>query len=235
MFPFFPRFWYVFSNRVSSAESNLIFAEITKNRASRNTYSSIFNHFPLNFLNSTLVIWELMDKKLEFNISTGYESYVKSVFKSMESKNIENCGPHFNYKLDRNEKFKIMAEYWKQCSKIMQSLSVSFGFEYFHFLQPNQHVANSKKFTELEKLFTITMPNDPDFFGNIATEGYPYLINSGKELRKEGVEFEDLTMIFKDVKEEVYRDPCCHINLIGNEIIAKKIAETIISRVSGKH
>jgi len=231
LFPFFPRFWYVFSNRVSSAESNLIYADISQNKIKKNSYMSLFNHFPLNFSNASLMLWELLDKKLEFKISSGYQMYVKSVFNSMESKNIENCGPSFDYGLDRDHKYKILASYWKQCSKMMQSLAIPFGFEYFHFLQPNQHVAGSKPFTEVEKMFIVTYPNDPDFFGNIATEGYPHLIRTGKELKNEGVQFEDLTMVFKDTKETIYRDPCCHINKNGNEIMAKKMAERISIRM----
>lgn len=235
LFPFFPRFWYVFSNRVSNAESNLLFAEIVKDRESKSQYKSFFNHFPLSFSNTGLVLWEILDRRLDYKINMGYDKYVKSVFRSMKEKNIENYGPKFDYSLPREKQFQLMASFWKQCSKMIDALSVNMKFKYFHFLQPNQHLAESKSFSDDEKMFAGVKSNNPGDFNNIASNGYPYLINSGKELKNEGVEFEDLTMIFKNHKETIYRDPCCHINMLGNEIIAKKMAETIIKNMSLKN
>ncbi len=39
--------------------------------------------------------------------------------------------------------------------------------------------------------------------------------------------FVDLTRIFADVRETIYRDACCHYNRTGNEMIAERMAREI--------
>ena len=56
--------------------------------------------------------------------------------------------------------------------------------------------------------------------------GYPLLIQKGKALAASGVAFRDLTQIYRDVAEPVYRDECCHVNLRGNRILARAMAES---------
>jgi hypothetical protein len=59
--------------------------------------------------------------------------------------------------------------------------------------------------------------------------GYPLLIESGAELAERGVRFVDLTMIFADVRETIYRDACCHYYQSGYEMIAERMAREIIA------
>ncbi len=58
--------------------------------------------------------------------------------------------------------------------------------------------------------------------------GYPLLLALSKDLKKEGIEFHDITMIFKDEKETIYRDDCCHLNKKGNDVLAHHIGQTIL-------
>ncbi len=46
----------------------------------------------------------------------------------------------------------------------------------------------------------------------------PEVLNSGIEV-----------MVFRDVRQPVYSDSCCHLNLTGNEIMARAIGEAIAS------
>ena len=108
----------------------------------------------------------------------------------------------------------------------MNTLAKANNFDYFHFLQPNQYVKNSKKLTEWEQRYTFYYGDDYTY--KIAVEyGYPFLLAYGENLIEQNVNFTDLTMIFEQITETAYEDMCCHVNKFGNDIVAKKIAETI--------
>ena len=54
--------------------------------------------------------------------------------------------------------------------------------------------------------------------------GYPKLVAAGRRLQAEGVCFHDLTGLFQSVEEPVYIDPCCHLNEVGERMLAEAIA-----------
>ena len=41
--------------------------------------------------------------------------------------------------------------------------------------------------------------------------------------------FHDLTGIYRDVEATVYKDDCCHVNALGNQLMAAGIREAILS------
>ena len=49
-----------------------------------------------------------------------------------------------------------------------------------------------------------------------------------EKCEKEGIQFHDITMIFKDEKETIYSDDCCHLNKKGNDVLAHHIGQTIL-------
>ena len=53
------------------------------------------------------------------------------------------------------------------------------------------------------------------------------MIEAGRELRKEGIEFHDFTELFKTEARTVYKDSCCHYNDLGNEILVQQIARIV--------
>ena len=60
-----------------------------------------------------------------------------------------------------------------------------------------------------------------------AIAGYPLLIEAGEDLLREGVDFHDLTPIFRDHEEDIYRDRCCHFNARGSKIVGRRLAEAV--------
>ena len=74
------------------------------------------------------------------------------------------------------------------------------GIAYAHFLQPNQRVEGSKPMEPQERKVAIK----PSRYAPGVVGGYPLLRQEGDELRKAGVRFHDLTMIFQDVEEPLY-------------------------------
>jgi hypothetical protein len=94
----------------------------------------------------------------------------------------------------------------------------------FVFLQPNQYIEGSKEFSELEKTTVL----DAVQFGHVAK----YMRRFKDELpgmKKAGVKVHDLAAIFKQTKDTVYIDKCCHLNDRGNEIMAQAIVSAIVN------
>jgi hypothetical protein len=54
------------------------------------------------------------------------------------------------------------------------------------------------------------------------------LSSIGEELRKRGVRFTDLTMIFRETTEPTYLDDCCHYTDFGEILVAEAIAGAIV-------
>ncbi len=54
----------------------------------------------------------------------------------------------------------------------------------------------------------------------------------GGELLEAGVNFHDLTEIFVDRPEKLYRDNCCHVNAAGSEIMAETIGAAVVASLA---
>ena len=99
---------------------------------------------------------------------------------------------------------------------------------YWHFLQPNQYVKNSKALSEEEGKIAF---NTEAIYKKPAEQGYPALIRAGYELANSNIQFHDLTNIFKDHAESVYEDDCCHLNKNGNEILGDTIGKLMVEDI----
>ncbi len=93
-------------------------------------------------------------------------------------------------------------------------------------LQPNQYVAGSKPFSAEER---------ERFLGNTAirrfvVSGWPRLQSTFASSGADGVAVVDLTGMFGDVTETVYADDCCHLNELGNRLMAERILAELASR-----
>jgi hypothetical protein len=116
------------------------------------------------------------------------------------------------------------AEVWARASLEMAQLCAGFGIRYVHFLQPNQYLPGSKTLTDEERAAAY----DPDVAETQRVErAYPLLSARGRELRAQGVSFIDLTMLFRGERRSVYGDTCCHLNRLGNELMAAAIAGAV--------
>jgi hypothetical protein len=102
-------------------------------------------------------------------------------------------------------------------------LCVENQIRYFHFLQPNQYLAGSKPIGPDERKFV----SDKSPFARPVRVGYPMLRARAPQLLEAGVAFTDLTQVFADHPEPIYRDDCCHVTDEGDQIIASAIARGI--------
>jgi len=170
------------------------------------------------------VFWELVDRGLESRTATDRGELNEALLaRESAMRTYEAAGPARPYE-SAETRYQDLAAYWKNTSILLHQKARAYGFRYFHFLQPNQYVADSKPMGPEER--AIALP--PTYaYRKSATPGYPRLIAAGKQLSALGVPFRDLTMLFREVEEPVYSDGCCHFNARGNELIAQEVARVI--------
>lgn len=125
---------------------------------------------------------------------------------------------------DEDELYEQCVQIWKRSSLQLHGVCQANGIRYYHFLQPNQYVPDSKDITEE----TRSSAWEQDYLARTPVEkGYPLLVREGGNLTAAGVSFTDLTQLFRDHPELIYKDACCHLNDHGNDLMAQKIAEVI--------
>jgi len=57
---------------------------------------------------------------------------------------------------------------------------------------------------------------------------FPRMQVAASRLKSAGVRFSDLTRVFAEHPEPIYKDNCCHVLPAGDVIMAKAIAATIL-------
>ena len=121
---------------------------------------------------------------------------------------------------DETTRLNELVQIWHRCSTLMHRTCESAGIRYFHFLQSNQYLPDSKPLSSQELKTAVTKNS---IYREWVEKGYPALKQDGDKLVDEGVSFFDLTMAFSASHETVYIDDCCHFGTAGNEILADAI------------
>ena len=114
------------------------------------------------------------------------------------------------------------ARFWYRSSVMLARLSALAGADYYHFLQPNQYAPGAKPLSPEERE-TAYAPRG--FYKSVVERGYPLLRAFHRDLSGQGFNYFDLTGIFADHSETLYRDKCCHLNARGNELLAAAMAQ----------
>ena len=136
---------------------------------------------------------------------------------------LERQGPQWDFQ-DEYELRRMALRVWYRGSVMLADLSRTSGAEYYHFLQPNQYVPDSKPLTDAE----LAVAYDPENRAiGIYRDAYPQLQRLGDELRQQGINYHDLTQIFADSRETLYKNDCCHLNARGNELLAASMVRRL--------
>ena len=135
----------------------------------------------------------------------------------------QSFGPDYDFN-DWNRFHDDVAAIWANSSLAMHALAVGRGARYYHFLQPNQYIEGSKLLSTLEKEKFVLKKGS---YGNVYKAAHNNITSSGDSLRETGVNYTDLTYLFKDTSRTLYIDNCCHLNQDGYSVIAKKISDII--------
>ena len=117
-----------------------------------------------------------------------------------------------------------VARFWYRSSLTLAQLAATAGADYYHFLQPNQYVPDSKPFSPEERESAYAPFG---FYKPLIEQGYPLLREFNKDLTDAGVNYFDLTGIFADNRETLYIDACCHLNDRGYELLAAAMVQRL--------
>jgi len=231
VFPFYPRIWNFYSKKSLNYGSTVQFAKLVNIKQKQENLSSIFSKSLLNYSNFCLILWNLLDNRYEQQIQLTYLKLVE-----ISSSDGSGSGALKYHYVNNDQYFADQVDKWARASRQIHNLGVTNGFTYFHFLQPNQYVKNSKVFSEEEKqIADVDAYKDKPFpwhpsiraYKWPATIGYPHLKDTGGKLKNDNVNYTDLTMIFKEEKRTVYGDACCHFYKLGYDIVAAEIGGVI--------
>jgi len=226
--PSYPRSYRAYTSKSFSKKMLYLISEVIRSKVNRIEYGTYFLSSPLRYSHFALSLY-LVLSKMEYNKQLEFDKEVKNELVNRTLKNkisAQERGPDYAFSKP-DEVITYSSGIWYRTSVIMQQICKGNNFKYFHFLQPNQYVKGSKVLTDWERNNAFA---DKDYcYRQVVEFGYPSLIEHGKNLKRQGLNFHDLTGIFKDVPSDIYKDDCCHYNQVGNDILAKKIAEIVTS------
>ncbi|WP_165221039.1 hypothetical protein [Aquisphaera insulae] len=221
VFPAFPRGWHsrigVNDPVLGRARARLLTIE-----EQRSDLARWYSGFPWRYSLLFNLAWEYRDRRL------GWEAYriLEGYSRSSESRGpYVVTGPPVDFATPE-ALFEHLAMIWANSSSLMNQLCRGRGIGYFHFLQPNQYLPDSKPMGRAERE-TAIIPDHPYRRG--VEMGYPLLIRRGRTLAEAGVSFHDLTGIFSDHPGAIYADSCCHYNQAGYDLMARAIARAILA------
>jgi hypothetical protein len=170
-----------------------------------------------------LVVWYTIKTRTEKQL-LDLDGSLRELLKIEKHTDPQETGPDYSPATER-ALFEDCVRLWSQSSEQIWKGCRANEVAYYHFLQPNQYVAGSKPFNDWERRHILGGSENLSRKG--VENGYPGLIASGRALRGEGLPFTDLTQLFADRTETLYRDNSCHFNDRGYELLARKIAQVI--------
>ncbi len=227
VFPFFPRDWFGRVHTLRRPELLAMIGQSALLQKRRKSWSRIGSRVPFRYHILSNVLWEYYDDRLARQRSDVQLALDQYEVKSKDQLNYLVTGPSFDYQ-DEAALYRDLANVWQRSSIQMHNLCAANDVEYFHFLQPNQYLVGSKIMTQEERSVAIS-ENQPYRRG--VGPGYPRLIEAGEELRRRGISFHDLTMLFANNDETLYIDTCCHLNERGYGMIAEAIGKVLYEEV----
>jgi hypothetical protein len=219
--PFYPYMWKVHARRRPDARAAEQMGRVQMIRARREALRGWFGRGLALRSAFLLALWDFLDQREVARLRAETLALKRALAESPPTP--ETSGPLVRFSDDESMYLEFV-EVWARSSLELAVLCRGMGIRYVHLLQPSQYLPGSKALTAEER----EVAYDPDVAdtGRVAT-AYPMLIERGRELAEQGVDFVDLTMLFEDEPETVYRDTCCHLNGLGNARLATAVARAI--------
>jgi hypothetical protein len=220
----FPRNWHLYARLGLDVPQSLNLARIELLSARRERWRSLLRGTP--FSRSAFLLSAVGAADRYFEGETAREDALLRERLAASEPDFQISGPFEPYQ-DGVRIFDDLVALWKNSSLQMAYLARSNGVRYLHFLQPNQYVRGSKQLTPKERRIAIRKGPAPHKI--VVREAYGALSREGADLRARGVEFHDLTGLFREEKRTIYEDDCCHVNPLGNRLMADAIASAILA------
>lgn len=224
----YPRMW---TYRIGRRPDGRILAEFYRSeeiRAERQQLARNISRSWLRGLALRQVLWKVQDIQLEREAVALMQAMVS--VNSLDANTFERNGPG-EPPSPIPEQMAKCVDLWERSSLQLQAIADFHGITYVHALQPNQYVAGSKPMTDEEAGKAI---DRLCMYCESVENGYALLQQRGAALRARGVNFVDLTDIFKEIETPLYIDTCCHVNRLGNELMAERVAQEILRALNRK-
>jgi hypothetical protein len=130
----------------------------------------------------------------------------------------------------RAESKSLQVEIWKKHIGLQRQVERTRGVPAYFFLQPNQYLQNSKPLSVEERATAINSD-----VADINHAQISILRRAVQDLATKGVPVFDLTGIFQETPATVYVDACCHMNELGNQIMAQHIVSVLAEQAMGNN
>ena len=161
------------------------------------------------------ISWYYLHDLLYRVVKESESAYYEKEFVVHQSEDLRKTPPR--------EVMNELISIWKKYTRLEDDLvRKRTGKPVVFFLQPNQYLKGSKPLSEEEKRIAIDPHRVED-----TNEMMMSLRRAVQDLRHDGVPIFDLTGIFSDITETVYKDDCCHLNDLGNQIMADAVVSKI--------
>ena len=214
----YPRAWHARSVLLEDPKTSIPAFELLRLRAHRQSMARRLENSI--FRNSAVCnsLWKYRDTRAKDELNDLGRRLL-----SAKKTSFVNHGPKPDYP-DDDAAIAAAVELWRSCSVQMRHLCAGNDTLYLHVLQPNQHFSGSKTLSEFE---TKNCFAPREALGKVVDRAYPLAVTASSGLAADDVHFLDATMVFKDVSESVYRDPFCHYNEFGNELLTRLITSKL--------
>ncbi len=230
----YPRGWNFYAKKTVNNTALDAMINLEEIRSKRKELASLFNTRLVKDNMTSLLVWNILDRN---NRIAEYEhTQILSDALAGDAPSYQTHGPTSDA-TDGMTVLEKLADTWYNSSVQMARISTANHSTYLHFLQPNQYVPNSKRFTDQERKSALAGTGGIDennihqvnaaLFNEAVINGYPMLQHLGQKLREQQIRFYDLTLIYQHTAETIYKDSCCHVNEEGNERLITAIAEII--------
>jgi len=119
-----------------------------------------------------------------------------------------------------------IAQYWAMCIRLVHAICTEQGIPYVAFIQPSLYMPETKLLTVTERGFV------PEEDARV-TKALQRIREAAVTCGKNGIPVRDLTDVFRNTPSAVYLD-FCHLNNLGQSIVAQQIARELIMRLPGE-
>lgn len=213
--PFLPMDWESAVQKAPDLEYQRLVGRVVYLRDERRRAAERFSQGVAPYSISLQLLWRTRDGSIETALAEAQQE-LDTYAGRPEAATLS--GPA----IEEPEVLGELVDVWARSSIQLARLCQANGIRYLHFLQPNQYVPGSKPMAADERRVAIQ-----GAYEALARPGYEALLATSDDLRAEGVDFHDLTMLFSEVREPLYVDACCHLNTLGYEILAREVARTM--------
>lgn len=223
--PFFPQPWSLLAESQYTRDNLRQIGRLTTLDDTRRQWARTTNYGPLKYSVLAATAWRWFDTSLqqqkvdlERTLRTRNNTTSGPVTTTTDGR--ATLGPPHGLS-DRRDLYTTSATLWARSSVLMRQLVTGQGGRYVHLLQPNLHFPGSRPAGAADA-HLATGPYQTE-----VAMGYPYLRSAGSALARAGVDFTDLTGLFKDTPAAVYMDTCCHITPQANRVLVDAILKAI--------